>query len=549
LDIHGTIDLNLPQPVPDLTLYGELQNSRFGAQIQAGDFDGDGLLDLAVAAPLMNLPAGDYGGRVYIFFHQTLQLPFGVLNALAADVKIDGGTKYENAGSSLAAIDINGDNRQELVIGSPGAGGPNGQSSGRVYVLEGRSKTEWEAIPSKTINLADATISGASAALIKARAFLGVREDDRLGESLAVGDFNGDGVPDLFLGADHQDEVIGTGGGTSTFLDVGYVHMILGDQILAAFSTWDLAKMPASRTFMGRSEFDLFGDTIRLFNWDHDTQGTSGNGTDDLWIAAPYAEPTPPVDHNDDRGTLSMIPGSATAFIGIVTQPIRFPALATRMIVGPTDTAANETLFGGHLEFGDVIDDPVEEMVVSASLFDRQNGASAGAVFVLARQEVEASSPQAPLDASKIVTSVRIVGETQNDRFGFRTKILQLASGPKLVAGAPGKDSSNRQQAGAVYILDLPSMVFTANLFPTPTYQPTVTPTLVPTVTPIPTITDTPTPTLTPLPANALDLNGDSVFDFQDLLLFSGGWMENGKSDYPYNPATLLQMIEALETP
>jgi hypothetical protein len=370
------------------------------------------------------------------------------------------------------------------------------------------------------------------------RAFLGAYENDRLGESLAVGDINGDGFQDLFLGADHQD-VLPTP--NSTRLDVGRVHLFYGGQFLSGpdYTPVNL-RTTADYRFIGRGEFDLHGDSIQLFNWNGDTNPVTGRGLDDLWISAPYAEWSSVGSTDDDRGLVSMIPGSGTVFAATAHADVTFPTLADHVLVGPLA----ETLFGGRMEFGELLSDPGTEMAVTASRYYAGGGLSTGLVFVLTHPEADLGTPASPLYTENLLKtagafrSVIIPGEAQGDRFGLRTKLLSRGGGVSLLAvGAPDASIFARAAVGVTYLLNVDSMAFDPNAGPTPTLQPTLT------ITPTPLATATPSPTGVP---SIFDVNSDGVLDPLDLLEFSGDWMNPGKDTLPSNPWTLMGMIESL---
>jgi hypothetical protein len=554
LDVFGEIDLYRPQPVPDLTFYGESSGSRFGLQIQHGDYDGNNITDLALAAPYYNLNDQNSTGRIYLFFGESIQPPTRSINIPSSAIVINGAEEAELAGFKMATADFDQDGLDELILGAPGSARSGSSASGTVYVVHGRTRSQWAAVP--RLNLANATQDATTAAQIGVRAFLGKRQGDRLGESLAVGDINGDGVADLFLGADHQDYIPRA---NQTFLDVGMVHMIDGTKVLSSYSPFRLRETKADTTFIGKSEFDLYGDNIELFNWDGDTGGAGNLGTQDLWISAPFAEPKPYMDISDDRGLLSMISGSLDFPQEHAGAEIRFPSQTTTLLVGPRDPG-NETLFAGDLEFGDVVDDVTPELIASCSQYDRESLDRYGAVYILDKKEVDEGTVTTPFEVEYATNSIKILGESTNGHFGFRTRILRHPSGNRLVISAPQATVYDRSAAGAVYILDIPSLAFDPDTGPTPTHQntPTWTPTHTQTITltPTPTLTLTPTPTetttitLTPteIPVTLLDLNADEKIDSQDLILLSSQWMSNPKNGDVRSVLILLGMLNRLQS-
>jgi len=96
----------------------------FGAALAALDADGDGIRDLAVGAPGQSDPVNGFGsGAVSIFS--------GADGSLLHQVAGPGGSQY---GSALAnAGDHDGDGRDDLFVGAPGASG----SLGAVFLQSG----------------------------------------------------------------------------------------------------------------------------------------------------------------------------------------------------------------------------------------------------------------------------------------------------------------------------------------------------------------------------------------------------------------------------
>ena len=92
----------------------------FGTSLAAGDFDGDGVLDLAIGAP------GESSGSgavyvAYLHFNGTVKSSVNIPNS---------NTAMDAFGTSLAAGDFDGDGVLDLAIGAPG----ESSGSGAVYV-------------------------------------------------------------------------------------------------------------------------------------------------------------------------------------------------------------------------------------------------------------------------------------------------------------------------------------------------------------------------------------------------------------------------------
>jgi hypothetical protein len=102
----------------DLRLTGA---SGLGADIAAEDFDGDGVVDMAVSAP--DQPVSGVGlGVAYIAFGP---LPRGTVDVTTAVTQLIGPTG-ERLGATMALADVDADGDRDLVLSGLGADGRTG---------------------------------------------------------------------------------------------------------------------------------------------------------------------------------------------------------------------------------------------------------------------------------------------------------------------------------------------------------------------------------------------------------------------------------------
>uniref|UniRef100_A0A8D2JGN8 Phosphatidylinositol-glycan-specific phospholipase D n=1 Tax=Varanus komodoensis TaxID=61221 RepID=A0A8D2JGN8_VARKO len=111
-------DLDLDEQADEI-LEGITPSGRFGSALTVLDFNEDGVLDLVVGAPSVGSQRLTYAGSVYIFFGKRERRHLHSL----PNITIMCNELYCNLGSSLLAADVDGDGKNDLLVGSPYAPG------------------------------------------------------------------------------------------------------------------------------------------------------------------------------------------------------------------------------------------------------------------------------------------------------------------------------------------------------------------------------------------------------------------------------------------
>ena len=144
--------------------------TEFGTAIdRTGDFDGDRLRDVIIGAPELCRGPDRSVGAVLVYSAKTA----AVLH------RFDGTAAWQHFGCSVAGVgDVDGDGADEIAVGARGEkqGGP---FSGAAYVISVRTGTRlhrWQGPPNSEFGYAVGS----------------------------AGDFDADGVPDVFVGAAHE---------------------------------------------------------------------------------------------------------------------------------------------------------------------------------------------------------------------------------------------------------------------------------------------------------------------------------------------------------
>jgi FG-GAP repeat len=372
-----------PARTGDVQITGEVRSDGFGfAAASAGDVNGDGFVDyLAGASGDDDVAEGS--GEAYLFYGPLTH----DISATTADAAVTGTALVEGLGNAVSgAGDVNGDGFDDFLIGAR-SNDANGIQAGRAFLFLGpltgtHSELEadaiisgdafdelgWSVAPAGDVNgdgfddvligawMADLVgqaflflgpVSGQLTEADAAASFTGVIFSEELGDSVAAGDLNDDGVPDLILGAPRP-PVNGE--------DPGRTYVFFGP-VAGVFSALD-----ADVIMQGEQDNDEFGTSVS-------SGDVNGDGAPDLIVGARQ------LFQQDSLGR-------AYVFSGPLSPGNIQAATADAILVGEDSDPVDDDLFGESVAgVGDTNGDGFDDVVVGADT-NYSGGTRSGRVYL-----------------------------------------------------------------------------------------------------------------------------------------------------------------------
>jgi disulfide bond formation protein DsbB len=320
---------------------------RFGSALAWGDFDGDGFDDLAIGIEGEDISGKSNAGAVCILYGSAAGLASGGnqfwhQNSTGILESCEAGDQF---GESLAAGDFDGDGFDDLAIGAPGEKVGTAVGAGAVHVLFGSA--------------AGLSASGDQLWTQDSTGVLDqVEPSDEFGDSLAAGDFDGDGFDDLVIGVDEED--------VGTVDDAGAVHVLYGSAAGPGAAGDQFFTQDSPGIADDPDHDDNFGDALAVGDFNDD-------GFDDLAIAADREE----VGAVTDAGAVFILYGSAAGLSGAGSQ------LWHQNIAGIIDAAAASEHFGADIAAGDFDGDGFDDLAIGVESENVGTKVGAGAVNVV----------------------------------------------------------------------------------------------------------------------------------------------------------------------
>ena len=328
----------------------------------AGDINNDGLDDMLIGADF----ARNRLGYAYMVYGQQngydadtwLSNSNGWVNGTNAFSVLGTSSEGYLGYSASSAGDVNGDGYDDMLIGAYQYTVGSAFKAGQAFLLYGHSNECPAEIRGNSTWMGEAT---------NAVKFGGVHRYGKTAASLSpAGDVNGDGLDDFIIGSPQADSAADRG-------DAGESYLIYGSATgyansITLTNTWlDGAN---GMIFAGAKTNDQSGTSVSSAG------DVNGDGFDDLLIGAQYADP----NGLDAAGEAYLIFGSSSLSATVVltntwfdgTNGVLFAGAYTNISAGCCVSAA-----------GDMNQDGLDDIMISASTYDEGTLTNAGAVYLV----------------------------------------------------------------------------------------------------------------------------------------------------------------------
>lgn len=393
----------------------------------AGDVNGDGTNDILIAAPWADTPNGasETGVTYVVFGGDDLDSPveLGQLNGTNG-FAIYGINEDDFSGRGVIGLgDINGDPFDDILIGADKADPEGREDAGQAYVIFGS-----DTFPT---SMALSDINGTNGFAIN-----GVDPGDRLGWSVGGGgDINGDGVPDIVLGAFGADPS-GVDNAGATYIIFGFGHSNYPHPL-------DLSVLNGADGFVieGASPTDESGFSVAIAGDFND------DGKDDLVIGTQFGDPS----GREDAGISYLVYGREAGEL----PPLRLADLDG--IDGFAINGITEFDWMGHdvNAAGDVNHDGYADIVIGAFGIDPMGESNGGGAYVVFGRP-DNVGPAFELSTLNGLNGFVIAGTQAHDHAGNAVSgvgDINSDSVDDILLGAHWADPAGKEKAGAAYII------------------------------------------------------------------------------------------------
>jgi hypothetical protein len=425
--------------------------------VATGDFNKDGIADLAIGAPEADFtPTGGASradaGAVYVIFGKNFPNPTILDAATDPEVKIFGGAGGDNLGFSLVVRDVNGDGTDDLAVGAPGVDfPPTGDGSrtnnGAVFIFFGSN--------SSTPRTIDLNIANSASVAI-----FGERSGDRFGSAVAASNVGG--------GSDAADLLVGAPGSTgplptSARTNGGAAFLFFGGTPLAnTTATTKVIDLGSTTAGAQTANVKIYGKIDSQFGSSLAIGDLNAGGAADLAIGAPRADRPASPAAIDETGAVYLVFGGTNLNppAGSAFKTIDIETTGQQTSIYGID--ANDH-FGASIAVGDVSGDGTVDLIAGAPDADGPaNGrAETGEAYLLlggTRFNPVAPATEQRIDIGPSNLNLTIFGSAASDHLGSTVAAGQVNTTGNndtvadVLIGVPGFDHLARTDSGATLV-------------------------------------------------------------------------------------------------
>ena len=235
-------EIDLKAMNPDIEIRGRYVGGLFGSALEVYDFNVDGYDDIVISETRADPLNRDDAGIIYLFYGKNDFNDIIDLSQDGADVTFTGAQAGDHFGTAISSGDVNGNGKQDLVIGAEGVDSAENITCGGTYII--LNTIEWSA--PATIDLSG-DFTG--------HLIYGKEANDLSGRAVGCTDIDYDGRDDVIIGAHKADSPI-----PNLLVDAGEIYIMFGANDFPY--QIDLSLRKPDITIIGNEKRGWFGFSI-----------------------------------------------------------------------------------------------------------------------------------------------------------------------------------------------------------------------------------------------------------------------------------------------